>query len=111
MTARPGVEGDDEGRVVSEIACRLVRIHGRVQGVGFREACVHEARRRGITGWVRNRMDGSVEATLQGTPDRVDALCDWLRDGDTPGLVERLDIDEIEPPFARFDRFARVPTA
>ena len=94
-----------------EIACCLVCAHGRVQGVGFREACVHEARRAGVTGWVRNRMDGSVEAMLQGAPDRVDALCRWLRDGDTPGLVERVDVESIEQPFARFDRFERIATA
>jgi acylphosphatase len=50
-------------------------------------------------------MDGSVEAMLQGGPERVDALCAWLRDGDTPGLVDRIDIEPIEPPFPRFDRF------
>ncbi len=42
---------------------------------------------------------------------RVDALCRWLRDGDTPGLVERVDIEPIEPPFPRFDRFERMPTS
>ena len=97
--------------VVSGIACRLVRVHGRVQGVGFRETCVREARSRHITGWVRNRMDSSVEAMLQGTPDRIDAFCRWLREGDTPGWVERVDVDEIAPPFARFDRFERIATA
>ena len=96
---------------MNAIACRVVRVHGHVQGVGFREACVHEARRGGITGWVRNRIDGSVEAMLQGAPDRIDALCRWLRDGDTPGLVERVEEETLEPPFPRFDRFDRHATA
>jgi len=93
------------------IECRLVRVHGQVQGVGFRESCVHEARRGSVTGWVRNRMDGSVEAMLQGSPERLDALCQWLRDGETPGLVDRVDIQPIDPPFPRFDRFDRVATS
>ena len=95
----------------ADIACRLVRVHGHVQGVGFREACVHAARRGGVTGWIRNRMDGSVEAMLQGTPEALDALTEWLRDGDTPGLVERVEVKPLDPPFARFDRFDRLATA
>jgi len=53
------------------IECRHVRVHGHVQGVGFREACIDAARRRAVTGWVRNRMDGSVEAILQGTGNQA----------------------------------------
>ncbi|HEX7637544.1 MAG TPA: acylphosphatase, partial [Burkholderiaceae bacterium] len=45
-------------------------VRGRVQGVGFREACVAEARALGVAGWVRNRPDGSVEVVLQGPPGR-----------------------------------------
>jgi len=96
---------------MTPVECRRVRVHGHVQGVGFREACIDAARRCDVTGWVRNRMDGSVEAMLQGTPEDVDALCRWLRDGETPGLVDRIDVEAIEPPFPRFDRFERMPTA
>ena len=98
-------------RVVTEIACRLVRVHGHVLGVGFREAGVRAARRSGVTGWSRNRIDGSVEAMLQGAPDALDALTGWLRDGDSPGLVERIEVEPLEPPFPRFDRFDRLATA
>ena len=72
---------------------------------------MHEARHGGVTGWVRNRMDGSVEAMLQGSPECLDALCRWLSDGETPGLVDRIDIQPVDPPFARFDRFDRVATS
>jgi acylphosphatase len=88
----------------------LVRARGRVQGVGFREACVRQARRIGVTGWVRNRLDDSVELTLQGPPDRLAELCAWLREGDHPALVDSLDVDEVPAPFPRFDRFERLPT-
>lgn len=92
------------------IETRLVRIHGRVQGVGYREACVHHAQALGITGWVRNRMDDSVEAMLQGSPAQLARMCHWLRDGMPAALVERMDVDEVPPPFARFHSFERLPT-
>ena len=87
-----------------------VRARGRVQGVGFREACVRQARRLGVTGWVRNRMDESVELMLQGAPDTLTDLCAWLREGDHPALVESIEISEMPPPFPRFDIFERLPT-
>ena len=49
-------------------------ITGRVQGVGFRYYIEFKARQFHVTGWVRNRSDGSVEAMIQGTPENVDAL-------------------------------------
>jgi acylphosphatase len=58
-----------------------IEITGHVQGVGFRYAMRAEARRRGVSGWVRNRRDGSVEALLQGEADAVRALVDWARLG------------------------------
>ena len=87
-----------------------VRTRGRVQGVGFREACVRRARLDGVTGWVRNRMDDSVELMLQGPPGRLVDLCAWLRDGDHPALVESIEIGELSAPFPRFDAFERLPT-
>ena len=88
-----------------------VRTHGRVQGVGWRDACVRHARALGVTGWVRNRADGSVEAMLQGSPQQLGSLCDWLRGGVPAARVDRLDVALVEPPSARFDRFDRLPTA
>ena len=90
---------------------RLVRVYGRVQGVGYRYACVQQARALGVTGWVRNRMDDSVEAMLQGTPQRVAQMCDWMRDEMPAALVEKMDVREVAPPFPRFDRFEQRPTA
>lgn len=89
---------------------RLVRVRGRVQGIGYRHACVRRARALGLTGWVRNRIDGSVEAMLQGAPDRVAQMCDWMRDDVPVALVEEIDVTEVPPPFPQFERFEQHPT-
>jgi acylphosphatase len=88
----------------------LVRVSGRVQGIGYREASVGRARELGITGWVRNRMDESVEAMLQGSPQQLAHMCSWLRDGMPAALVDELEITPVPPPFPRFDHFVRLPT-
>jgi acylphosphatase len=93
------------------IETRLVRVHGRVQGIGYRYACVQQANALGVTGWVRNRMDDSVEAMLQGTPQQVARMCEWMRDEMPAALVERMDVTDVPPPFARFDGFEQRPTA
>lgn len=87
-----------------------LRITGRVQGVGFRDALRHEARRLGVTGWVRNRRDGSVEALAQGAPAAVDALVAWTRRG-PPGA--RVDEVQVQPSRgeAVHASFERQPTA
>lgn len=88
----------------------LVRVWGRVQGVGFRESCVREARSRAITGWVRNRLDGSVELQIQGSAQQLGEMRDWLTEGDHPALVDRVAVSQLPAPFHRFDRFDRLPT-
>jgi len=102
------MEGADSNGAVD---CRLVRASGRVQGVGFRQACVRHARSLGITGWVRNRLDGSVEAMLQGSPNQIAHMCDWLRTGVPGARVSSLDVKEVQRPFDRFTHFERWPTA
>lgn len=96
--------------VFPAIATRLVRVRGRVQGVGYRYACVQQARALGITGWVRNRMDDSVEAMLQGTPEQLERMCDWMNSDMPAALVEAMEVTEIPPPYPRFDRFDQRPT-
>ena len=64
-----------------------LRITGRVQGVGYRYALRDEAQKLGVTGWVRNRHDGSVEALLHGEPSSVDAVVAWARHGPRGAVV------------------------
>jgi acylphosphatase len=88
---------------------RLVQVRGQVQGMGYREACVRRARELSVTGF-RNRMDGSVEAMLQGSPEQLAEMYDWLSEGMSAALVDELEVTEVQPPFARFDNFERLPT-
>ena len=64
-----------------------------------------------MTGWVRNRVDGSVEATLQGSPEQLRTLCDRLCDGVPAARVDRLEATPVQAPSAPIDGFDRLPTA
>jgi acylphosphatase len=90
---------------MSERLTRRLRIEGRVQGVWFRESMRLEAEAHGVTGWVRNRMDGSVEAVVQGTPEAVEAITAWARRGPDHAEVRRLEaVDEPAGPFTAFEK-------
>lgn len=88
---------------------RQIRVSGRVQGVGFREALREEAERAGLTGWVRNRADGTVEALLQGEAESVEAVVAWARRGPSAARVTALSSNapevEFDRPYARFERW------
>jgi len=73
-------------------------VRGDVQGVGFRAATAHEARRAGVAGWVRNLHDGSVEVDVEGAAAAVDALIKWLRRGPSLARVTAVEIDDSHPP-------------
>ena len=89
---------------MTEKVTRRLAIHGRVQGVWYRESMRREAERLGVTGWVRNRPDGSVEALVQGTPDAVEAITVWSRRGPDEARVERVDASPAEGEFASFEK-------
>ncbi|MGZ8201763.1 MAG: acylphosphatase [Burkholderiales bacterium] len=81
-----------------------LRIRGRVQGVGFRHYMTREARRRGVAGWVRNRIDGSVEAVVQGGREAVDALIEWARRGPPSASVADVEVSEDSGMFEGFEQ-------
>ena len=69
---------------------RHVVVQGFVQGVGFRFAVDRAAQSRGVSGWVRNRPDGAVEAVFEGEREDVEALVDFCRRGPRGAGVERV---------------------
>jgi acylphosphatase len=82
---------------VSERERRRVVVHGDVQGVFFRDSTREEANRRGVSGWVRNRSDGAVEAVFEGDAEAVRDLVGFCREGPSKASVERVDESSEEP--------------
>lgn len=80
------------------MSARLIRVSGRVQGVGYRAWLMREAEWHGIWGWVRNRSDGTVEALLAGEEDALEALLLLCRRGPALALVRSIE-----------ERFADAP--
>lgn len=73
-----------------------LEITGRVQGVGYRDWTRREAVRLGLSGWVRNRVDGSVEALIHGSDDAVGQMLDACRRGPAAARVEAISADETD---------------
>ena len=88
---------------------RIIRIHGWVQGVFFRDWTIGEARALGVSGWVRNRQDGSVEVYAVGEAEKVGRFIDRLHEGSPPSRVERVDVEDA--PTEGVEGFVRRPTA
>jgi acylphosphatase len=86
------------------VARRLV-ISGRVQGVGFRWFVQEAASREGVTGWVRNRADGRVEAYVEGESEAVTRLERAVRQGPPAARVDDVEVDSQEPvgKYLQFD--------
>jgi acylphosphatase len=83
------------------LARRRVVAHGRVQGVFFRASVRQLAEERGISGWARNRPDGTLEACLEGPSEGVEQLVAWCADGPEGARVTRLEVIEEEPQGIR----------
>lgn len=69
-----------------------VTVRGRVQGVWFRGTTAEEARSLGLTGWVRNRPDGTVQALFEGPRDKVALMVGWCYKGPPSARVESVDV-------------------
>ena len=76
---------------------RRVTVRGHVQGVFFRDSVRRVAQQRGVSGWVRNRADGAVEAVLEGEPTDVEAVVAFCGKGPRGARVERADTRDEEP--------------
>jgi acylphosphatase len=87
---------------------RRLRIHGRVQGVFFRNWSRDEALGLGLAGWVRNRRDGSVEMLLSGPADKVAAMIERCREGPPHAEVERIEVEQTTESVA--SAFEKRPT-
>jgi acylphosphatase len=89
-----------------------VTISGYVQGVGYRAWMEMEARALGVRGWVRNRLNGDVEALFAGPPDAVEALCAACWRGPPQALVDKVHVVEADPaalgPGAGFRQIATL---
>lgn len=85
------------------------RIFGRVQGVGFRDWTSREARELGLSGWVRNRRDGSVELLLSGKDERIQTMLRRCREGPPLAIVERIETAPSDEAAAA--GFRLLPTA
>jgi acylphosphatase len=76
---------------------RRVIVHGRVQGVFFRDSTRRMAQQRGVAGWVSNRSDGAVEAVFEGDTEAVERLVAFTGEGPRGAQVERVEVSEEEP--------------
>jgi acylphosphatase len=73
---------------------KRVVVHGQVQGVFFRDTARRRAERHGVTGWIRNNWDGTVEAVFEGDVEAVARLVEFAREGPRGAAVERVDVHE-----------------
>ena len=87
-----------------------MRIEGLVQGVGYRAAMQDRAQRLGLTGWVRNRRDGSVEAVAQGPIEALERFVAWARQGPPAARVTSVRVSDSEEETQHFLRFEQLPS-
>ncbi len=89
---------------------RRLRIRGQVQGVNLREAMRQRADQLKVTGWVRNRLDGTVEAVVQGEAFAIDSIVEWARQGPPGARVDSVDVESADDE-GDYDAFDKQSTA
>lgn len=92
------------------LATKHLRIAGRVQGVGYRAGFAREAQRLGLSGWVRNRLDGTVEALVQGKSEHVDEIILWAHRGPRLARVDKVLESDAAAAEAELGAFKVLPT-
>lgn len=90
------------------VIVRHLRIHGLVQGVYYRQSLQEQAQALEVTGWVRNRLDSSVEAVVCGSPQALERLIEWSRTGPPAAVVSEVVVTETQGQYSGFER---LPTA
>jgi acylphosphatase len=97
--------------MTSETKIVRMTIGGDVQGVGFRAWMEREARALGVRGWVRNRLNGDVEALFAGPPDAVEALCAACWRGPVQARVDKVEVVKADPAaLGPAAGFRQIPT-
>ena len=81
-----------------------LKIYGRVQGVFFRDSCRREAEKLGLSGWVRNEPDGTVQIIAEGEEEKLKEIAEWCKDGPEHAKVEKVEVKWLKPVGA-FDSF------
>ena len=89
---------------------KQLNITGIVQGVGYRAAFHDEAAALGLSGWVCNRRDGSVEAAVRGEAQALNAIIDWARRGPAGAMVSHVSISDVADASVMQGRFEIRPT-
>lgn len=87
-----------------------LRIAGLVQGVGYRASFEAQARALQLSGWVRNRIDGSVEAVVRGDAGAVEKIVAWAWRGPSAAQVREVSVTEVEDALVQAGKFAVLPT-
>lgn len=87
-----------------------LRIVGLVQGVGYRASFERQALALKLSGWVRNRADGSVEALVRGSPDAIERIIAWAKRGPSAAQVRDVAITDVEDEAVSDERFEVLPT-
>ena len=88
-----------------------LNITGIVQGVGYRASFEQQARALGLSGWVRNRRDGSVEALVRGDEEALRKIVDWARRGPPAARVRDVSAVDVDDGAVPGDDFDMLPTA
>jgi acylphosphatase len=87
----------DNRAMASDVVRRRLLVHGRVQGVFFRDSTRQRARREGVAGWARNRADGAVEVVLEGPEWAVDSVAAFIEIGPPQASVDNVEMRSEEP--------------